>query len=354
MGSRIAGTGIAVPDTVVTNADLERLMDTTDEWIVSRTGVRERRLAAPGTGTADLAAQAGEQALADAGLVPDDVDLLVVATMTPDFYAPGSAPLVQDRMGLGPIPSFGIRQQCSGFVYGLDLADAYLAAGRAETALVIGAEVHAGIQPWSEGFRRVQSGGEVAGPEYDRNTRHRSWSVLFGDGAGAFVLSHHDTAGEGILGSRLRTDGSLFELIHVPALGSADQPFVDPAAVARDEHMPVMQGPMLYRQAVRRMPEVVQELLDDQGMELGDVDLVVAHQANERIVDGARKLLGLAEDAMPMNLDRYGNTTAGTLPILYHELRQAGRIDRGDLVCFVAFGAGAHWGATLYREPADA
>jgi 3-oxoacyl-[acyl-carrier-protein] synthase-3 len=354
MGSRIAGTGLAVPDTIVTNADLERLMETSDEWIVSRTGVRERRLAAPGTSTADLAAEAGEQALADAGLAADDVDLLVVATMTPDFYAPGSAPLVQDRMGLGPVPSFGIRQQCSGFVYGLDLADTYLAAGRAKTALVIGSEVHAGIQPWSSAFRRLASDGEVTEDEYERNTRYRDWSVLFGDGAGAFVLQRHDAADEGILGSRLRTDGSLFELIHVPALGSAAQPFVDPAGVARDEHMPVMQGPMLYRQAVRRMPEVVEELLDDCGLELGDVDLVIAHQANQRIVDGARKRLGLDESAVPMNLDRYGNTTAGTLPILYHELRQEGRILPGDLVCFVAFGAGAHWGATLYREPVDA
>ncbi|MDX1690453.1 MAG: beta-ketoacyl-ACP synthase III [Acidimicrobiia bacterium] len=353
MGSVIVGTGIAVPDEVVTNADLEALMDTSDEWITSRTGVRERRVAPDGVATSHLAAEAGTRALADAGVTAADVDLLVVATMTPDFYAPGSAPLVQDRMGLGAIPAFGLRQQCSGFVYGLDLADAYLSSGRASTAVVIGAEVHAGIQPWSEDLRRHRDGSPIDPDSYARTTSYRDWGVLFGDGAGAVVLRAGASEGSGLLTTHLATDGSLFELIHVPALGSADRPFVDARRVAADEHMPTMQGPMLYRQAVRLMPAAVEAVLEGAGLDLTDVDVVVAHQANERIVDGVRKRLGVSADVVPTNLDRYGNTTAGTLPILYHELRTDGRVFPGALVCFVAFGAGAHWGAALYREPAD-
>ncbi len=351
MGNIITGTGIHVPDDVVTNADLTRLMDTSEEWIVSRTGVKERRLAPPGVAASDLAVGAAGEALARAGLAPDAVDALVVATMTPDFYAPGSAPLVQHKLGLGDVTTYGIRQQCSGFIYGLDLADALLTAGKADTALVVGTEVHAGIQPWAESWRELKAGVEPSPETWERNSRYRGWAVLFGDGAGAVVLQRGKDRDVGLLSVKLHTDGEMFDLIHVPALGSADQPLVDAASVARDEHMPTMNGPRLYRQAVRKMPEVVAEALEAAGRTVDDVDIVVAHQANSRIVEGVRKALGLDPDTVPMNLDRYGNTTAGTLPILYHELKEAGRIEPGDLVCFVAFGAGAHWGAAIYQEP---
>lgn len=351
MGSVITGTGIALPDQVVTNEDLKAVMDTDNEWVESRTGVRERRIAPPGMATSDLAIEAGRAAVVDAGLTPGDVDALVVATMTPDYYAPGPAPLVQHGMEMRrDIPAYCIRQQCSGFLYGLELADSLLAAGKAETALVVGAEVHAGVQPWITAWDRIQAGGP--GPtdeEYDLATRNRAWAVLFGDGAGAAVLQRQD-GDAGILATKLYTDGEHFRLIHIGALGSKARPFVDVAQVEAEAHIPQMQGPLLYRQAVRLMPSAVTDLLASQGFTLDDLDVVVAHQANERILDGVRRKLGVDTTVVPSNISSYGNTTAATLPILYHELRKGGRIASGDLVAFVAFGAGAHWGAALHRE----
>lgn len=353
MNAVIVGSGTALPERIVTNEDLTRFMDTDPEWIVSRTGVRERRIAAPGESTADLGAAAGTAALADAGLDATDIDAVIVATMTPDYYAPGPAPLVQHAMGLRTdIGAFCIRQQCSGFLYGLDMGDALIRSGKARHVLVIGAEVHAGVQPWITAFDRWLESGE--GPtegEWDLATRNRAWAVLFGDGAGAVVLSADPRPDVGILGTKLFTDGSLFELIHVPGLGSKARPLVDVDRIVNEEHIPRMQGPLLYRQAVRQMPAAATGLLADHDLTIGDVDVVVAHQANERILDGVRKRLDLDTTSVPQNLDRYGNTTAGTLPILFHELREEGRIGAGSTTMFVAFGAGAHWGAAIHRAP---
>jgi len=351
MRSLIIGTGMAVPDLVVTNDDLSRFMDTDDEWVRSRTGVRERRIAAPGQSTSDLAVESGNAALADAGVDPMEVDALVVATMTPDYYAPGPAPIVQHGMGLrNDIGAFCIRQQCSGFLYALDIGDALIRSGKARTVVVTGAEVHAGVQPWITAFDRwVASGEGPTAAEWDLATRNRAWAVLFGDGAGSVVLRATDDDSVGILGSRLFTDGSLFELIHIPALGSKARPFVDADQIEHEAHIPRMQGPLLYRQAVRQMPDAAEKLLADHGLTIDDIDVIVAHQANERILDGVRKRLDLGADKVPQNLDRYGNTTAGTLPILYHELRSDGRVGADDTVLFVAFGAGAHWGAAIHR-----
>lgn len=355
MGSQIVGTGIAVPDNVVTNHDLTRIMDTTDEWITTRTGVKERRFADPGVGASDLAVRAGEAALTDAGIDPSEVDLLVTATMTPDYIAPGISGLVQDGLSLRHIAAFDIRQQCSGFLYGLDLADTYLSRGRAETALVVGAEVHGGFLPWSEASWKAvlgDSSGPLPADDYATNTRHRAWSVLFGDGAGATVLRRHDDPGEGVLASSLHTDGDAFELIWVPEVGFKQRPYVTAERLAAEAHLPSMDGAGLYRRAVRLMPEAAERVLDLAGMTLDDVDIVVAHQANDRILEGVRKRFGMGPVQVPSNIAGYGNTTAGTLPILYHELRGAGRVQPGTVVCFAAFGAGAHYGAVLYREPA--
>ncbi len=353
MAGTIVGTGVALPSQVVTNEDLTRFMDTDPEWISSRTGVEERRIAAPGETSSTLGSKAALAALEDAGIDPGEVDALVVATMTPDFYAPGPAPLVQHAVGLRTdIPAFCIRQQCSGFLYALDMADAMIGSGRAETVLVVGAEVHAGVQPWIKAFDRWKETG--AGPtdeEWDSATANRAWAVLFGDGAGAAVLRRTEREGDGLLGTTLHTDGSMFELIHVPGLGSASRPLVDADQVRAGDHIPRMQGPMLYRQAVRKMPASANALLERHGLGLEDIDVVVAHQANARILDGVRKQLGIDAELVPMNLDKYGNTTAGTLPILYHELKTADRIGPGSTTLFVAFGAGAHWGAALHRTP---
>ena len=353
MGSVIVGTGIGVPDRVVTNDDLARIMDTDDAWIRKRTGVAERRFVEPGVGASDLGAEAGTAALSDAGIEPGDVDLIVTATMTPDALAPGISALVQDKMGIGEVPAYDLRQQCSGFLYGLDMADAMITAGRAETALVVGAEVHAGFQPWGDTWDIVTgaSDREPTAAEYARNTHYRGWSVLFGDGAGAAVLRRSENPSHGFLSSKLYTDGSRFELIHIPGVGFSRRPYVDETQLDDNLHLPQMDGRGLFRMAVASMPAAVVAAAEQAGIDPGDIDLVIAHQANARIIDGVRKQLGLDEDKVPINIDRYGNTTAGTLPILYHEMRRAGRVPSGTTVCFTAFGAGAHWGAAIYREP---
>jgi len=353
MGSHITGTGISVPENVVSNHDLARIMDTDDEWIVSRTGVKERRFVDAGVGSSDLAIAAVGAALADSGLGPASVDALVTATMTPDYLAPGIAGLVQAGAGLSHIAAYDIRQQCSGFLYGLDLADSLIASDRADTVVVVGAEVHAGFQPWGEESWKavLGTGGPISESDYARNSQHRSWSVVFGDGAGAMVIRRGETDDVGILASSLHTDGESFELIWVPGVGFKSRPYVSADQLAADGHLPRMDGGGLFRRAVELMPEAAQAVLEKSGLTLDEVDLVVAHQANDRILEGVRRRFGMSPDKVPSNIGSYGNTTAATLPILYHELRDSGRVQPGMLICFAAFGAGAHYGAVLYRVP---
>jgi len=356
MGSEIVGTGVSIPDNVVTNHDLARIMDTTDDWITTRTGVKERRFADPGVGASDLAADAVSSALADAGFSPELVDAVVTATMTPDYLAPGIAGLVQAKAGIGSVAAFDIRQQCSGFLYGLDLADALIASDRADTVAVVGAEVHAGFLPWSAQTWEAVGGSSdpISQEDYERNTSYRAWSVLFGDGAGAMIVHRGSSDEEGLLGTSLHTDGDSFELIWVPGVGFKSRPYVSRADLDEDRHLPQMDGGGLFRKAVRLMPEAAHAVLEKTGQSLEDIDIVVAHQANDRILEGVRKQFGMGPDKVPSNIGAYGNTTAGTLPILYHELREAGRVAPRTLVCFASFGAGAHYGAALYREPAVA
>jgi 3-oxoacyl-[acyl-carrier-protein] synthase-3 len=353
MGSVIIGSGTAIPERVITNDDLTRVMDTDTEWIERRTGVRERHFAAPGTGASDLGAAAGAAALAEAGVDTNDVDLLITATMTPDFFAPGIAPLIQAKMGLGPIPAHDLRAQCSGFLYALDQADAFLSAGKADTVLVVGAEVHAGYQPWVSSWPYLLGDSDTAPSpaEYERNTEYRAWSVLFGDGAGAVVLRRDSRPEAGLIGSVLHTDGDHFDLIHVPGIGFTRQPYINEAQLAAELHMPTMKGRELFRQAVTQMPEAVRTVTAKAGYAVEDLDVVIVHQANARIVEAVRKGLELPAEKVPINIDRYGNTTAATVPILWHELVAAGRITPGTLVAITTYGAGAHWGAALYRAP---
>ncbi len=352
MGSVIVGTGVHLPDRIVTNDDLSRVMDVSDEWIRSRSGVEQRRFADPGVGASQLGTQAGLAALDDAGLVADEIDAIVTATMTPDLFAPGIAPMIQKAMGLRRIPAHDLRAQCSGFLYGLDLADALIVSGRAATVLVVGAEVHAGYHPWwqNRDYLYGLSDEPPTPDQWDENTRHRSWSVLFGDGAGAVVLRRNDDPGSGYLGSRLWTDGDMLELIHVPGVGFRHQPWVDHSQLEAGLHIPVMDGRELFRKAVELMPDAIRVVLADHGLDVADLDLVLAHQANARIVDAVRKAIGVDPEMVPVNISRYGNTTAATLPILLHEMRREGRVPPGALICLTVFGAGAHWGASLYRE----
>lgn len=353
MGSVIIGAGVAVPPRIVTNDDLAAIMDTSDEWIRSRTGVRQRHIADPGVGASDLAADAVVEALRDAAVAPEDVDVLITATMTPDQFAPGISGMVQDRCGLGHIAAFDLRQQCGGYLYGLDLADALLRSGKARCVVVVGAEVHSGYMPYGASWEilRGQRSGPADPVDHAAATEARGWAVLFGDGAGAAVLTTDDSPGTGFVGSVLRTDGSHADLIEVPGVGFRHQPYVDAAQLEARAHWPSMNGMELFRQAVTCMPAAVREVLAGADLTVDDLSLVIAHQANDRILDGVRKQLGVDANLVPSNIARYGNTTAATLPILLHEQRAAGRIESGDLVCFTAFGAGAHWGASLYRVP---
>jgi len=352
MRSVIIGTGTAVPDQVVTNHDLVKIMDTSDEWITKRTGVVQRHYCAPGIGSSHLAIQAGRDAIADAGLLPDDIDLLITATMTPDEFVPGIAPTVQNELGLGMIGAFDVRQQCSGFLYGLDIADAAIVSGRATNVLIIGAESHAGYLPFGSSWEllRGERDGSPDQAEYDAATESRGWSVLFGDGAGAMVMQAQPDA-PGVLSSVLNTDGTLADLIRVEAAGFKHQPWLDVAQITSNMHLPTFNGLELFRQAARRMPEAVRSVAAQAGVAVEEIDVVVAHQANERILDAVRKEMHVDATVIPSNIARYGNTTAATLPLMFHELRETGRVPSGSLVCFTAFGAGAHWGALLYRHP---
>ncbi|MBI4161557.1 MAG: ketoacyl-ACP synthase III, partial [Acidobacteria bacterium] len=289
-------------------------------------------------------------AIADAGLRPGDIDLLIFATMTPDHYFPGCGPLVQQALGLGEIPCLDIRQQCSGFVYGLQVADAQIRCGTASHVLLIGAEVHSGFMPWRSWRCLFDPDHPPAGrEEREWNTRFRDRTVLFGDAGAAVVLGPTTEADRGLLGAILKTDGSGFRHLYVPGGGFVHRPYFDPDQFARGDHIPVMDGRRVYRLATARMAEVVRDLLDRLRLPLDRVDLVLMHQANLRINEAVQKALGLPDDRVFHNIQRYGNTTAATLPLLWHECRESGRIRDGDYVCFVAFGAGLQWGAALVR-----
>ncbi|WP_243295010.1 3-oxoacyl-ACP synthase III family protein [Geothrix mesophila] len=351
MRSVITGTGIGLPPHVVTNAALAGIMDTSDEWIRTRSGIQERRFAEPGQGSTDLGVLASRAALADAGLAPGDLDAVVFATMTPDHVLPGDGPLLQAALGLRTdLPTFDIRQQCSGFLYGLELADLLIQSGRYRKVLLVGAEVHTGFMPWHLGWDTVigRSTREVTDAEKAENTASRDRTVLFGDGAGAVVIEARDED-RGLLKTKLFTDGTRAGVLTMPGASFKRRPFVDQAQIEAGETLPVMSGKEVFRSAVTLMPQAVRDVCDEAGVTVADLDLVLVHQANLRIIEGVQKALGLPPEKVPHNIERYGNTTAATLPILFHECRQQGLLRPGGLVAFTALGSGLHWGAALYR-----
>jgi 3-oxoacyl-[acyl-carrier-protein] synthase-3 len=270
--------------------------------------------------------------------------------MTPDFQFPGCGVLLQNKLGLGQIPTLDIRQQCTGFIYGLQVADALLRAGVAKKLLLVGAEVHSGYMPWKD--HGVVFGTSTVKPteeEFAFNTQYRDRTVLFGDAGGAVVLEHTPDPNTGLLATKLRSDGSFAQKLYVPS-GFAWRPYVTEAMVREGRHIPVMDGRQVFRMAVTKMPEVINDLLAEQGYQLDDVSLLIAHQANLRICEAVQKALALPDERVYNNIQRYANTTAATIPIAYDECRRSGRIKKGDLVCFVGLGAGFHWGAALMRE----
>jgi 3-oxoacyl-[acyl-carrier-protein] synthase-3 len=322
----ILGTGAYAPARVLTNAELALTIDTSDEWIRSRSGIRERHIAAPGEMTSDMAVHAARLALADAKLQPADIDLLVIATITPDMPMPATACSVQHKLGLSTSTAcFDLNAACSGFIYALDTACAMIGSGRYRHALVIGVEKLSSIVDWTD----------------------RTTCVLFGDGAGAAVIGPSATAGTGLIGAKLGSYGDCVELLCIPAGGSNT-----PASVASVEahgHFLKMKGKEVFKYAVRGMEEAARDILEQHGIAANQIDLVIPHQANLRIIESIAQYLELPLDRFFVNLDRYGNTSAASIPIALDEARRAGRIKAGDLTLLVAFGAGLTYGSALIR-----
>ncbi|RSK45251.1 3-oxoacyl-ACP synthase III family protein [Hymenobacter rigui] len=329
--SEIAGVGHYVPERVVTNADLTTLMDTTDEWIQERTGIRERRWFEEGKDTtANMAANAARKALEMAGLTPDDVQMIVFATLSPDYFFPGSGVLLQRELGIkDPIPAFDVRNQCSGFVYALSMADQFVKTGMYDTVLVVGSEIH------SSGL--------------DISTRGRGVSVIFGDGAGAVVLRPSTREGHGILSTHLHSQGEHAEELIVKEPGSNRNNRVEYVMANELDMYPYMNGQNVFKHAVVRFPQVIREALDQNGYESKDIDMLIPHQANLRITQYVQQKMGLTDDKIFSNIQRYGNTTAASVPIALSEAVQEGRIKRGDLVCLAAFGSGFTWASALIK-----
>jgi 3-oxoacyl-[acyl-carrier-protein] synthase-3 len=355
MRSVIIGSGSEIAPNLVTNDMLGRIMDTSDEWIRERTGVESRYFVDPGTTTSQLGEGAARKALEAAGLTPTSLDLIVFATMTPDYFFPGCGGLLAHRLGMPATPAFDIRQQCSGFLYGLQLADAHIRSGLAKRVLVVGAEVHSGFMPWREGsWARLR--GEVDAPladgEWEMNTATRDRTVLFGDAGAAVILEAQqgdDPAPRGVLDTTLFADGGEADKLCVPGIGFRHRPYVDAAMVDRADYVPVMEGRHVFRMATTKMAEVSRAILQRNGIGVDQLSMVLMHQANKRINEFTQRHLHIPDAKVAHNIHKYANTTAGTIPLLWDECCRDGRIRSGDLVLMVAFGAGMTWGAALVR-----
>lgn len=349
-GVTIVGTGRYLPGDPIPNDALARVMDTSDEWIQTRTGIRQRHFARDGQGPSDLGVEAAKLALQDAGIEATDLDYIIFATMTPDHFFPGSGPVLGSKLGISGIPALDIRQQCAAMPYAFQLANGLVQSGAANTVLVVGADVHAGFMPWSDwDLVRSEAVGEVTAEAYDRANRHRGLAVVFGDGAAALVLQQSDAPGGGFIDAELHSDGDAFDHLYVPGVGFRRIPYVTPERLAAEEHIPQMRGPSLLKKAVQTLSRTVRSLCATHGIEQGDIDCFIAHQANDRINQAVRQALRIPEEKIPSNIARYGNTSAATIGILTDELRREGKIAEGDLICFLALGAGLNWGAALMR-----
>lgn len=335
--SVFASVGHYVPERVITNDDLAQMMDTSDEWITQRTGIKTRHAAPQGIGTSDLAVKACEQALQKAGLDIADIDIIVAATLSPDYYFPGIGVMIQEKMGAANIPGLDVRGQCSGFSWAISTADAFLRSGAYERALVVGAELQTRIIEYSN--------------------RGRNVSVLFGDGAGAAVVERRsevataDNSISGVIDNCMGSDGSGADDLTVkrPGVSADHEGFISPEEAQQKAYLPIMNGKEVFRNAVTRMLQVSRTLLERNGLKPEDLDLVIPHQANLRINEMVREKMGLPPEKFFNNIQKYGNTTAATLPIAMSEAEAEGRLKKGDLLLTVAFGAGYTWGANLIR-----
>ena len=324
-----AALGTAVPDRVVTNADLTKLMDTTDEWIQQRTGIKERRWVVEGEGTADLAEKAARAALAKAGWEPKEVEAIVFASLQGDHMFPGDGCYLQARLGLPGVPAIDIRNACSGFLYGLSVANAWIRSGTYRRVLLVGAEIH------STGL--------------DVSTRGRDTAVIFGDGAGAACLEATDDPDRGVLSVHLHADGRYAKELNVESPGAIYHPRISQQHIDDGLVYPHMEGQKVFKHAISKMPEVVREALAANGLGTADLKLLVPHQANLRIAEVVQRSLELRDDQVFNNIQRYGNTTAASIPICLAEAVEARGVRRGDLVGLCAFGAGFTWASALVR-----
>lgn len=322
--SVILGTGSELPSKVVTNHDLEKMVETSDEWITVRTGIKERRVLEEGKGNADMAFRAAQRALKDAQIEATDLNAIIMGTVTPDYVFPSSACVLEDMLGARNVFSFDVGAACSGFLNALSVADSFIRTGQINNALVVGSDALSRLLNWQ-----------------DRGT-----CILFGDGAGAVVLGASEN-GSGILSTRLRTDGSYVKTLYVPAGGSLKP--ATPETVRRNEHTITMNGKEVFKIAVRSMEEISRQALVEADVQVSEVSLVIPHQANRRIIVALAERLGIPMERVMVNLDKYGNTSAASIPVALDEAKRQGRIKPGDIVLLNAFGAGFAWGAAVIK-----
>ena len=325
----ISGTGFYLPPRIVTNDELSSYMDTTDEWIQERTGIKERRYVEKGVGPSDLAIPATEQALKAAGLTVSDIDFIIFATSTPDFYAPGSGCVLQEKMGFNEIGALDIRVQCSGFIYGLSIAEQYIRTGNFKNILLIGAEVQ------STAMNLTDEGRDTA--------------IIFGDGSGAAIISATEE-NKGILSTHMHSEGKYLKELWLEAPASnAGHPRITREVLDEGKQYLKMNGKEDFRHAITRFPEVINEALEANNLTSENIDLLIPHQANLRITQMVQKRLGLSNDQVFSNIHKYGNTTAATIPIALAEAFNEGKINDGDLVVLAAFGAGFTWASAVIK-----
>lgn len=327
--SRIVGTGMYVPERVVTNHDLEQMMDTSDEWIRERSGIVERHFADSGVGPSDLAVRAAQQAIENARIAPEEIDFLIFATLSPERYFPGSGVYLQRKLGVQGIGALDVRNQCTGFVYALSVADQFIKTEMYNTVLVVGAEVH------SAGLNLSTEGRDVA--------------VLFGDGAGAVILQPSANEDRGILSTHLHADGDYAEELWVEAPTTLEHPWLTKEMVEEGRIYPSMNGRQVFKHASTKFPAVILESLKQNNLSIEDLDMLIPHQANYRITQMVARKLGLSEDQYMSNIHKYGNTTAASIPIALHEAVEENRIQQNDLVALAAFGSGFTWASALIR-----
>lgn len=322
--SVILGTGSELPSKIITNHDLEKMVETSDEWITVRTGIKERRVLEDGKGNADMAYRAAKRALEDASVEPRDIDAIIMGTVTADYPFPSSACVLEDMLGVRGAFSFDVGAACSGFLNALAVADSFIRVGQIRTALVVGSDALSRLLNWQD----------------------RTTCILFGDGAGAVVLSASEN-GSGILSTKLRTDGSYVKTLYVPAGGSLKPANCE--TVRKNEHTIAMNGKEVFKIAVRSMEDISREALKEAGVTIDQVALVIPHQANRRIIVALADRLGVPMEQVVVNLDKYGNTSAASIPVALDEAKRQGRIRKGDVVLLNAFGAGFAWGAAVVK-----